>query len=251
MGCRPHVTSGSTLLDLGFWASLTAEQAQIAQTQLGQHCHPPNQIAYSHRISCFWRRTVALLLFPGYNPHLKKKGVKVTASVSFEAFMAVLLTISNFFHLNDDNPVGLITLVFQWLIYFSSGIKCCSAWVVKQYNPGLFEHKAQNTDHTTCNMESIWTHQWCLLFGNANDFFYQIELKMCIKGSFDPLISVSFISGLGFSCPQPVFVVQNGINWDKPVFPSFPVQNWEKLSKTGKNYISSSKKFLKCDYHSN
>ena len=43
-------------------------------------------------------------------------------------------------------------------------------------------------------------------------------------------------AGLGFSRPKSVFPVQNGINWDKPVFPSFPVQNWEKLSKTGKNY---------------
>ena len=40
-------------------------------------------------------------------------------------------------------------------------------------------------------------------------------------------------TGLGSSRPKLVFPVQNGINWDKPVF---PVQNWEKLSKTGKNY---------------
>ena len=43
-------------------------------------------------------------------------------------------------------------------------------------------------------------------------------------------------TGLGFSRPKPVFAVQNGINWDKPVFPSFSrpklgktVQIWEKL----------------------
>ena len=58
-------------------------------------------------------------------------------------------------------------------------------------------------------------------------------------------LSNAFSSGLGFSRPKPVFAVQNGINWDKPVF---PVQNWEKLSKTGKNYISNSKTFQKCDY---
>ena len=44
------------------------------------------------------------------------------------------------------------------------------------------------------------------------------------------------VAGLGFSRPKPVFAVQNGINWDKPVFPSFScpklgktVQNWGKL----------------------
>ena len=55
-------------------------------------------------------------------------------------------------------------------------------------------------------------------------------------------------AGLFFSRPKPVFAVQNGINWDKPVFPNFPVQSWEKLSKTGKNYTSSSKTFMKCNY---
>ena len=53
------------------------------------------------------------------------------------------------------------------------------------------------------------------------------------------------LTGLGFSRPKPVFPVQNGINWDKPVFPSFSRPN---LGKTGKNYILSSKTFLKCDY---
>ena len=44
---------------------------------------------------------------------------------------------------------------------------------------------------------------------------------------------------LGFSRLKPVFPVQNGINWDKPVFPSLShpklgksVQNWEKLCRT-------------------
>ena len=45
-----------------------------------------------------------------------------------------------------------------------------------------------------------------------------------------------------------LFVVKNGINWDTPAFPSFSVQNWEKMSKTGKNYIWSMKKFLNYDY---
>ena len=44
------------------------------------------------------------------------------------------------------------------------------------------------------------------------------------------------LSRLGFSRPKPVFPVQNGINWDKLVFPSFPVHNWEILSKTGKTH---------------
>ena len=41
--------------------------------------------------------------------------------------------------------------------------------------------------------------------------------------------------GLGFSRPKPVFPVQNGINCDKPVFPSFSHPKLGKLSKTGKN----------------
>ena len=39
-------------------------------------------------------------------------------------------------------------------------------------------------------------------------------------------------TGLGFSRPKPVFPVQNGINWDKPVFPSF---SRPKLGKTVQN----------------
>ena len=46
---------------------------------------------------------------------------------------------------------------------------------------------------------------------------------------------VPLATGLGFSRPKPVFPVQNGINL---FFPVFPVQNWEKLSKTGKNYAA-------------
>ena len=56
--------------------------------------------------------------------------------------------------------------------------------------------------------------------------------------------------GLGFSRPKPVFPVQNGINWDKPVFPSFSrpklgktVQNWEKLYGT---IFQAAKSFQKC-----
>ena len=63
---------------------------------------------------------------------------------------------------------------------------------------------------------------------------------------------VLLVSGLGFSRPKPVFPVQNGINWDKPVFPSFShpklgktVQNWEKLWRTifqeGKSCLNGSK----------
>ena len=58
-------------------------------------------------------------------------------------------------------------------------------------------------------------------------------------------------AGLGFSRPKPVFPVQNGINWDKPVFPSFSrpklgktVQNWEKLCCT---IFQASKSSPKCD----
>ena len=57
--------------------------------------------------------------------------------------------------------------------------------------------------------------------------------------------------GLGFSRPKPVFPVRNGINWDKPVFPSFSrpklgktVQNWEKLCST---IFQAGKSFQKCD----
>ena len=47
-------------------------------------------------------------------------------------------------------------------------------------------------------------------------------------------------TGLGFSRPKPVLAIQIGINCDEPVFFSyFFIQNWEKLSKTGENYISS------------
>ena len=59
-----------------------------------------------------------------------------------------------------------------------------------------------------------------------------------------------FLAGLGFSRPKPVFPVQNGINWDKPVFPSFSrpklgktVQNEEKLSGT---IFQAAKSFQKC-----
>ena len=52
-------------------------------------------------------------------------------------------------------------------------------------------------------------------------------------------------AGLCFSRPKPVFPVQNGINWDKLVFPSFSrpklgktVQNWEKLCRTIKEKVS-------------
>ena len=71
---------------------------------------------------------------------------------------------------------------------------------------------------------------------------FQNILNQC---SLNQMIIIHMIPGLGFCRPKPVFAVQNGINWDKPVF---PVQNWEKLSQTGKNYILSSKMFLKCDY---
>ena len=47
-------------------------------------------------------------------------------------------------------------------------------------------------------------------------------------------VVVTFNPGLGFSHPKPVFPVQNGINWDKPVFPGFSCQ---KQGKTGKNYV--------------
>ena len=57
-------------------------------------------------------------------------------------------------------------------------------------------------------------------------------------------------SGLGFSRPKPVFPIQNGINWDKPVFHSLSrpkvgktVQNWEKLCRT----IFQARKVQKCD----
>ena len=63
-------------------------------------------------------------------------------------------------------------------------------------------------------------------------------------------ISVRSITGLCFSRPKPVFPVQNGINWDKPVFPSFSrpklgktVQNWEKLYGT---IFQAAKSFQKC-----
>ena len=52
-----------------------------------------------------------------------------------------------------------------------------------------------------------------------------------------------------------VFPIQNlflpskmGLTGINLFFPVFPIQNWEKLSKTGKSYISSSKTFLICDY---
>ena len=64
-----------------------------------------------------------------------------------------------------------------------------------------------------------------------------------------PYFLVMSSPGLGFSHPEPVFPVQNGINWDKPGFPIFSCPKQGKTSKTGKKYyISSSKTFLKCDY---
>ena len=47
-------------------------------------------------------------------------------------------------------------------------------------------------------------------------------------------LKLSLRPGLGFSRPKPVFPVQNGINWDKPVFPSF---SRPKLGKTVQNYV--------------
>ena len=66
----------------------------------------------------------------------------------------------------------------------------------------------------------------------------------------DALLHNQATTGLGFSRPKPVFPVQNGINWDKPVFPSFSrpklgktVQNWEKLLRT---IFQAAKSFQKC-----
>ena len=58
-------------------------------------------------------------------------------------------------------------------------------------------------------------------------------------------------AGLGFSRPKPVFPVQNGINWDKPVLPSFSRpklgKTVQKLGKIMLHYFSSLKRSPKCD----
>ena len=72
-----------------------------------------------------------------------------------------------------------------------------------------------------------------------NENSYTLKDRATLK--WDPgdclnIKMLSYQSGLFFSRPKPVFAVQNGINWDKPVFPSFSrpklgktVQNREKL----------------------
>ena len=53
-----------------------------------------------------------------------------------------------------------------------------------------------------------------------------------VRKKYKQFVNV-WIQGWVFSVYNLFFPGQNGINWDKPVF---PVQNWEKLPKTGKNY---------------
>ena len=89
---------------------------------------------------------------------------------------------------------------------------------------------------------NLWKVQQKKIIGNYPIFgirlgpFVKFSRALWICGGPEPQALGPFRAGLGFSRPKSVFPVQNGINCDKPVFPSFPVQNWEKLSKTGKNY---------------
>ena len=97
----------------------------------------------------------------------------------------------------------------------------CPWWIkAKPYGYCIFSmilHEASSMETTTPKGEwfPCWVAEWSIMENMQQQMWF---------------------SGLGFSRPKPVFPVQNGINWDKPVFPSFSrpklgktVQNWEKL----------------------
>ena len=58
---------------------------------------------------------------------------------------------------------------------------------------------------------------------------------------FDRACSITR-AGVGFSRPKPIFAVQNSINWDKPVFPSF------SSPKLGKTIFRTAKHFWNVTY---